>query len=350
MKTKLTIYLIALVLVLGCVGAVRGQGNREQQRELCRLEMQRTDDLIAEARMAVKNSESALAAKALERADQLQAGARKAFASDALILTVSLTRKAREQASAAISTSRMAEQLEGVLNGRLERAQENLDQVHDELGTPLNPTASALYDQARNFLAQAWEFFRGRRFLAAGKMVEQVEQATRRLRTLARNGQGGNAEAFELRLDNVQRLVEYAQEILADCGSKTGREQLGRAEQSLQRARDLRAQNQNWPALSALGNARQAARKAVRECRDGSFLEQRYQRLVKELDQAKTRLADADREHGSTTASELLQKASEQLDLAGRYLAANETESALLSLQAAQIALRQAERYLNGER
>ena len=344
--TKFTIYLIALILVVGCVGAVRGQGDREQQRELCRLELQRTDDLIAEARLAVQNSESALAAKALERAEQIQAGARKAFASDALLLAKSLTRKAREQAGAAIATSRMADKLEGVLSGRLERAQENLDLVRDELGSPLSPTASALYDQARNFLAQAWEFFRGRRFLAAGKMVDQVEQTIRRLRTLAQSGQG-NSEAFELRLDNVQRLVEYARELLADCGSKSAREQLGRAEQSLQRARDLRAAGQNLVALAALGNARQAARRAMRECRDGSFLEQRYQRLVKELEQAKTRLGETDREHGSTRVSELLQKASEQLDLASRYLSTNETESALLSLQAAQIALRQAERYLN---
>jgi hypothetical protein len=46
----------------------------------------------------------------------------------------------------------------------------------------------------------------------------------------------------------------------------------------------------------------------------------------------------------------MIQQASEQLKLVRQYLDQNETESALLSLQAAQIALRQAERYLNGER
>jgi hypothetical protein len=344
-----TRYLITAAMLVVAFCPVYGQGGQEQRREQCRQELQRTDELIGEARAAIQSSSNAIGAQALERAEQFQRGAREAFGQDAFVLATGLTRKAREQASAAISRSRQSEQFEGVLNGRLERAKDDLERARDRFEPPLDPTVATLYDQARNYLAQAWEFYRGRKFRAAGKMVEQVEQATRRLQNLSKSAQGGD-ESFEFRLQAVERLVEYSRELLADCGSQTGRQQLDQAAESLRQARELQADNRSRAALAALGSARQAARRAARECRDGSLLEQRYQRLVKELDQIKSRLAESDREHGSTATAELVRQASEQLELAHRYLAKNETESVLLSLQAAQIALRQAERYLNGER
>jgi len=349
MVRKLIILVLGVILVALASQSGFAQGDLQQKLEQLRYELQRTDDLIAQARLAVQSSGNALAARALEQAEQLQDGARRAFQSENYIFCLSLTRKAREQASLAISNSRQAEQLEGVLQGRLERAHDNLERVRDALPTPLNPTMSTLVDQARNYLAQAWEFYRQRQFRACAKLVEQVEQATRRLANLAQLGEQ-TAENFQYRLENVERLLEYARELLADCDSETGRELLKQAEQSLQTARDFHSRNQPRAALTALGHARESARKAARECQSGDHLQLRYDRLSSELDRLRERLVETAPTGGSTAAEELLNQAAEQLKLAHRYLAENHVESAQLSLQAAQIALRQAQRYLAGER
>ncbi|MEW5796772.1 MAG: hypothetical protein AB1772_10485 [Candidatus Zixiibacteriota bacterium] len=349
MIRKLLIFTIGLALFVSMPDGVVAQGDPQQNREQLRYELQRTDDLIAQARMAVQSSGNALAARALEQAEQLQSGARRAFDGGTYLLCISLTRKAREQASLAISISRQAEQLEGVLQGRLERAHDNLERVRDELPTPLNPTMSTLVDQARYYLAQAWEFYRQGRFLACAKLVEQVEQTIRRLASLAQLGEQAG-ESFQYRLENVQRLLEYAREQVADCDSEAGREFLGQAERSLGQARDFHAQNQIRAALTALGHARESARKAARECQSGDRLRLRHDRLNSELDRLWEQLRAAGPGAGSTAAEELLRQASEQLRLAGQHLAEDRIESAQLSLQAAQIALRQAQRYLSGER
>ena len=136
MKKSYRIPIVVLLVLLTVSGTSLAQGDPEQNREQLRMELQRTTELIAQARLAVQVSGSAIAAQALERAEQLQQGATKAFDAQAYLLCLSLTRKAREQASLAISSSRMAEQLEGVLQGRLERAEEALQRVREQLATP----------------------------------------------------------------------------------------------------------------------------------------------------------------------------------------------------------------------
>ena len=348
MKESYRISILALLLAALMAASGWAQGDQQQIREQSRMELERTAELIVQARMAVQSSGSVIAAQALERAEQLQEGALRAFDGQQYLWCVSLTRKAREQASLAISSSRMAEQLEGVLQGRLERAEEALERAREELQTPVNPTLSTLLDQARTFLAQAWEFYRQRQFRASAKLIEQVEQATRRLTNLSQWGQQAG-DTFEYRLENVERLMEYTRDLVGECGSDSGREHLLQAEHALELARQLQSQNQPRAALAALGQAREGARKAARECRDRSRLEQRYERLLSELEALRERLQTGQQNVGSTRVEELARQAGEQLALAKRHLDENSVESAQLALQAAQIALRQAQRQLGGE-
>ena len=299
MNKSCRILKVLVVLVLTVSASSFAQGDPEQNREQLRMELQRTTELIAQARLAVQSSGSAIAAQALERAEQLQQGAMKAFDAQAYLLSLSLTRKAREQASLAISSSRMAEQLEGVLQGRLERAEEALQRVREQLATPINPTLSTLLDQARTLLAQAWEFYRQRQFRASAKLVEQVEQTTRRLTNLSQWGEQAG-ETFEYRLENLERLMEYTRDLVGECASEAGREHLLQAEHALELARQFQSQNKPRAAFSALGQAREAARKAARECRDLSRLQQRYERLQGELDAFRERLQDQQPTSGST--------------------------------------------------
>lgn len=348
MSRILKTIIAGLMLAVLISGASFAQGDTDSQLDQLRTELDRTDELILHAREAVHNSGSAVAAQALEQAEKLQSGAREAFHNRAWLLALRLTRKAREQASLAISNSRMSEQLEGVVLSRLERARDLLERIIETLPHPPGPTAAIILERARLNLVQGWDFYRQRRFRAAVKMVEQVEQAGRRLLSIAQlDRQSG--QTFEFRLENVERLLQYARELLSDCASDRGREHLRQAEHSLQRAREFHAQHRPRPALIALGRAKEAARKAAQQCQDTDRLEQRHLRLKSELDRAWEALAESASPNREDV-RHLLEQAATQLQLVGQYLSENRLESAQLSLQAAQLALRQAQRYLTGSR
>jgi len=325
MTRNLIVVLLSLALLVAASGTVIAQGDQDPQLGQLRHEMERTDELIAYAREAVRTSNSAIAAQALDRAEKLQVGAREAYDNRAYLLALSLTRKAREQASLAISNSR-----------------------REALPTPMGSTAEIILEQGRNNLAQAWQFYRQRRFKASVKLVEQVEQAARRLTSIARLSQQAG-ESFQYRLENVKRLLEYARDLLSDCDSEVGQEHLRHAEDAARMAREFHTRNQPRAALLALGQAREAARRAARECQDGERLQQRYEHLMSEFDRTTERLR-VSTVPVNDAARKLLEQVREQLDLSRKYLAENQTESAQLSLQAAQLALRQAQRYIAGGR
>lgn len=343
MTRILTIAIFALTL-FGASGAVLAQGNA--RRTQLRRELDRTDELIVQAGEAVRGSNSAIAAQALNRAEKLQEQAVQQFHNQAWGPSETLTKKAREQAGLAISNSRLSEQLEGVVQGRLEKAREMLDRARESLPTPPGPTAETLLDQARNNLAQAREFYHQRRYKATIKVIEQVEQIVKRLLNMSRvTNQAG--QTFQHRIENVERLIQYADELLADCGSERGLGMLRRAEESLQRARRFETDGRPRAALMTLEQARKSARKATRECQDGDLLERRLRRLRSEYDQIVTRLTDYDGDKREATQT-LLDQAREQLEQAQQQLTEDKIEPAQLSLQAAQLALRQALRYLGG--
>ncbi len=254
----LFIFVVSAVIV---GESVLAQGSTDSQLGQSRRELERTDELIVHAREAVRISNSAIAAQALDRAEKLQAGAREAHRNREYPMALSLTRKAREQASLAISNSRLSEQLEGVVQGRLERAREMLERVRETLPTPLSPALATILDQARTNLSQALEFYRQRRFRAAVKLVEQVEQAARRLTSIAQLTNRAEGE-FDRRAENVLRLIEHARELLVDCGSAQSREHLEHAEETLRLARRLHSDNQ--PRAAQMAQSGQRGRLARR--------------------------------------------------------------------------------------
>ncbi len=347
MTRNLTIAIFVIILV-GATGAAFAQGgNGDSQLGQLRHELDRTDDLIDQAREAVRISNSAVAAQALSRAETFQSEARQAYQNEAYVLSLALTKKAREQAGLAISNGRLSEQLEGVVHSRLEKAREMLDRAREELPSPPEPAAAALLDQARNYLAQASEFYHQRRYRAAIKVVEQVEQVAQRLAGMARQAHQAG-ETYQHRVENVERLIEYARDLLTECGSERGLELLQHAESSLRQARQFDADSQSRAALLTLEQARKSARKAARECQDGDLLQKRYSRLLSEYDQISGRLTEYEGEN-LETARRLLNQAGEQLEQARTQLAEDKVEPAQLSLQAAQLALRQLQRYLDGK-
>jgi hypothetical protein len=336
-----------LVLVIAGQTAL-AQGGNDSQLGRLRQELDRTDEMIAQARELVQLSQSALAAQALERAVTYQNSARDAFRGQRYAMASSLTRKAREQASLAISNSRLSEQLEGVVQGRLERAREMLERARDALPTPLDPTVQTLLENARNNLTLAWQFYRQKSYKASAKLIEQVEQAANRLMNIARHRSRAASE-FEQREENMLRLLEHAQELVADCDSKPAPEHLEQARHNFETARRLKSENQPRASMMALNRAREMVRRAIHACQEGrESLEQQFRRLTEQADRLTGRLQTDSDQAGNDAARELLEQARDQLTLANKNLEESKRESAQIALRAAQLALRQAHRYLSG--
>ena len=341
LMTYITTVFIAVLLIGQSVVA---QGNIGQQGQL-RRELERTDELIVRAREAVSASDDALAAQALERAMTFQKTAYTAFNGAAYVQALAWTKRAREQASAAISNSRMAGQLDGVVNARMERARDLMERVREAIDGPLTPAMTITFDQARNSLAQAWEFYRRGQMRAAAKLVEQVEQSIERLQNMARE-HNQSAQEFEFRYENVLQSMEQAKLMLAECESPVARDQLAQAEEMLRMARQMHGEEHPEAALVSVNRAREAIRRANRECQGSDRLEERLQQLEAEAERLQTRLGGESA--GSTEAPlELLAQAREQLRLARKYLGEEKNSQAMVALQAANLAMRQAGRYLS---
>jgi hypothetical protein len=342
---RLMIYIATVFIAVILIGqSVLAQGNNGQQGQL-RRELERTDELIVRAREAVSASDDALAAQALERAVTFQKTAYTALEQTQYVLALTWTKKAREQASAAISNSRMAGQLDGVVNVRLERARDLLDRVREAIDGPLTPGMTIAFEQARNSLAQAWEFYRRGQMRAAAKLVEQVEQSVQRLQNMARE-YNQSAQEFDFRYDNVLQSLEQAKLMLVECQSPVARDQLDQAEQMLQLARQMRGEDHPEAAIASVNRAHEAVRRANRECQGSDRLEERLQQLEAEAERLQTRLEGAGA--GSVEAPlGLLTQAREQLKLARKYLGEEKNDQAMVALQAANLAMRQAGRYLS---
>jgi len=342
------LYITAAVILTATMLGTPVTAQNNLDGDAVRQELERTDDLIQQAREAVFNANSVIAAQALDQAVALQKQAWDEFAGRRYGQAYVFTRKARDRAALAVSNSRQTEQLEGVVQARLEQAGDLLQRAHDALtGNALDNNLGALFDNARNNLDRAWEFFRGRRYRPALKLAEQVEQAAQKLMDLAQESKRLDAD-YHRWAENVDRLLDYARDLAISCDSRAGLVYLEQAEKARAAAESLYADRRLAGALQTLKQARNAARLSARECHGIDNLQQRYERLRAEADRSAEDFRSydgADRE----VASKLLDQTYQQLDLAARHLADDDMEATQIALQAAQLALRQAQRYIAGE-
>lgn len=343
-KLHITAALVLAVIMLGTpVSAQNGPNG-----DVVRQELERTDELIQQAREVVLSSNSVIAAQALDQAVALQTQAWDEFSGRRYGQAYAFTKKARDRAALAVSNSRQTEQLEGVVQAKLEQAGDLLQRAHDALaGNAVDNNLGALFDNARNNLDRAWEFFRGRSYRPALKLAEQVEQAAQKLMDLAQEGQRLDAD-YHRWAENVDRLLDYARDLGTTCDSRAGHVYLEQAEKARAAAESLYADGHPAGALQALKQARNAARLSARECHGIDNLQQRYERLRAEADRPAEDLRSYDGTEREV-ARKLLDQTYQQLDLASKHLADDDMEATQIALQAAQLALRQAQRYIAGE-
>jgi hypothetical protein len=307
------------------------------QDQIGRLEheLERTRDLLIRAGEAIELTDVPTAVLALERARALLQEAVDAFRNRNFTLSMRYMMQARERAKLALGLARQAEQFEGAVQRRLERSEELLKRLREDIGASDKRQLQSLYRATRDNLDRGWEFYRRQQYKPALKLAQQVESATRRLTVMA--GLDGDARAnYERRRSHVQDFVDNTAELLVGCDAPPAERFMAQARQTLELAEQLIDANQPGRALEALKQSREAAVKAARECQGEERLERQYQNLLQRAEQLQS-------EHGSNDSIRpLLEQAREQLRLAREHLGNDRPEAAAAALQGASLALRRA--------
>ncbi|MBD3257902.1 hypothetical protein GF377_05675 [candidate division GN15 bacterium] len=330
---------LALIMLLTAMPAWAQNG---QGIERLRAELERTDEVIALAREAVLTANDAVADRSLQSAIKLQEEAWDFFDSENYLISSRLTKQARQAATAAISRSRRSEQFEGGVQRRLELAGELLQRAEDAVDQ--NPTLQTLLSTARDNLARGWEFYRNQQYRPALKLADQVEKAAKQIIRLG-NAQGQEKLRFNRNREQATVFMAQTSERLAGCRSDLAEQLMEQARKALDLADELAGRDRYVAANQALRQVRDLTWQAARECQGSDQLTARYERLIGEADRLADELVDAAGTQADA-ARELLEQAYSQLDLAREYFRDNQTEAARAALQAAQLALRQAQRYI----
>jgi len=346
MKMKNLTILSVLLLLLTGGQLVLAQGNGGAETAV-RMELERTDELIDRVEEAVRASNSAIGDQVLAQAKKVQSEAWSLHHGHNYGMALAATRRARELAASALTNSRNTEQMEGVVLRKLEQARDLMERVKETAIGQDSDAFTSMFENARGNLLRAWEFYRGKQYRASLKLADQVEKAAEKLINMARQ-QNRNEDEFERRREYVERLLAQAREAVAECDSESARQFMDQAERSYERARQMQSQKQYQAGLQALRQTRQFALKAAGDCQGMERLQLRYEQLRQELD----RLAEQVRQtsgDNAAAAGKLVRQAYEQLDITRGHLEKKDMEPAMAALQAARLAMRQAQRYIDNE-
>jgi len=348
MKRFITIHILILALMTGLEASVSakggGGGQGDPRVDRIRMEMEQTDQIIERAKDAVDVSKAPAAKLALEKAMQLQQRARDEFQKGNLngyLAASKLTRDARNLAKKALVASRYSEQNEDRVLARLDRVQDLLDRAREMLNDSDNKRMRPLFDLAVDNMDKAWQFYRSNQHRVALKLADHVESTARRI--MQASGRGpGTAGQYTGRMENLERHMERLRQRMQDgeCGSEAAKKFMEQAERAAQISREAAARGDVDIAFESLQQAQRLASEAAGYCENGYQLQHQYERM-------KARLDDLSEEVPSgTTAHEILDQATRQLELAKQKIRDEEFDAAAAALRVAQMQLRQVEEQL----
>jgi len=328
--------LVGLVALL----ATSGLAQTNAQRDKVRIELERTDEVIERAVEAVRSTNAPVAGLALQKAIELQKGAREWFRHRQLPAAYNQTIKAREQAKSALVRCRLTEQGETVVLRKLERAAELLERAKEAM--PLGPDGRlrAIYESAKNNLNRAWEFYRIQRYRAALKLANQVINAGQDILNAA-NRQIRRYTEFERRSEAIAELIAKAREKVVECGSDDALRLVEQADKMYQLSQELASEGKHAAALRNLQQVRKMAIEASKMCNGVGALSRRHDRIKNETDRLAEKISP---DNGA--ARKLLNQVYEQLQLAEDFINRQQTEAAAAALKAAHLTLNQLKKRL----
>jgi RNA binding exosome subunit len=340
-KINLTLTILGLlILSAGSVLAQGSSGNHGDQQDALRAELERTDQLIEQAREAVQASQAPVAQMNLNAAIDFQTQAWNQFEKNNLQIALSLTRQASERAKKAIAAGRMSEQGEHVVQAKLERTNEMLERARELLVNQDDSHYRAILESARDNLDKAWEFYRSGQYRAALMLANQAEKALDKLiRTSDRDNR--NQLNYERRVEAAQQSLERLRSAIADCESANAQQLAQHASEAFERANNFAATDKFQAAIQALQQSRKMANQALQECRGDDALVSRHEKLNNEIDRLAENVASSD-----DRGQKFLEMAAEQLRLAQEAFDNDRPETAAAALKACEMTLSQLKRHL----
>jgi hypothetical protein len=349
MKRMHTILGTATVLAIFVIGicsystGLQAQGSMD--RNTTQEALERTDEVIGNAKSAVDESRSQKARLSLEIASGIQTKAWNSFRSTGYRAALSLTTKAREEAYHAIALARSDRQYEQNQLRIVEKTGERLVRIRDimiEQGMR-DEQAMKLMEQSRSLLEKSRLNAQQLRFQVSLQLADNAEKLAIRAEERVRNTRIIK-QSVERRLALLERLIERARERADGSDQERSRLQLKVAESQLEKARDQMGAGRYREARQSLERCEKTLRNSMRLMSPQSpgDPQERLDEAYRLLERAREIIADG----GSTDPKPLdaLERAGETLRRAEEAIAAGRNGEVLRLIATAREMLRNAVR------
>lgn len=299
--------------------------------------IEKTDEVIERAKVAVQESGSERAYQELKAAVTLQSVARK-IADDAVTIEMGLragsrTLQARAKAERAIAITRQAGENEDFVRKRLERTQDMIQRMEGRTDNDTPGNIKQLIDSAKDRYQRALEYYRNGRLKPALQITLQIQKSLEN----AMQKLGG--------IDNIERQYQYSLERfygLEERIQESGIASDQAVEQQLQAARSLKDKAQQAYSAQRFVQAEMKIRKAVERLYRLAERLKAPARIENELETLKRRAATLKDEipHDNLQLNKMYQNAEKHLNKAQQQFRKKQYDGAAAQLQATRQILR----------
>jgi tetratricopeptide (TPR) repeat protein len=261
-RTAVILVPLILVLMPPAPGA-KAQGADDVDK--VRSALERTDQVIGDAKMVIEQSRSQKGRLALDVAAGVQTRAWGNFGGHGYRMALRLTMEAREEAWHAIALARSDRQFEDSHIRMAEEARERLARLRDlviESGAR-DEHAMRLMEQARMLLDKSRLNAQQLRYQLALKLAADARELTIKAEERLRNTRAIK-EAAERRLALLERLIERSRERVQQHAENRSHSQLSAAEEQIEKARGFLNDGRYREAQQALERCEKTLRNSVR--------------------------------------------------------------------------------------
>jgi len=319
-------------------------------------ELQKTDRVIEQARIAINRNNNAYDSYYLRIANQqaeklvlnaiaLQNQAKifdnvTSSVAD-IIVGEKKTLAARGLAIKAITIKKRAEgkveENEHTILRQLEKTDRLIERLRENAPANVPDRLKSAFDTALENQRRAWELFRERALRASLKLSRQTEKTLEKLGEHIRAGNTENRR-LENQIARAEQKLEQTRLEIKECNSDEARELISRADQEMSSCHRYLSENENEMARNSLKNAQRLMQRAARLCSDNQSVNRAVARLEADIKIYSGQIIAG----GDPNAIGLLESAGQHLRDAKRLCESGENEACAASVKAAQMNLRKA--------
>jgi hypothetical protein len=176
-------------------------------------ELRRTDQIIDDASVVIRDGDSLRSRQILDFAQRMQRDAWDNFHGTRLLAARRLTFEARTTAARAVALAREDDSVRERAQREMERADQTIARARDRVDEHPTPEAPRLLDQATTLLARARATFGEQHFLASMRLALASQRLAAQVASL---GAPGNARGLSRDLDRTDHLLERVQDLVND--------------------------------------------------------------------------------------------------------------------------------------